>query len=178
MPAEFALPPGRAVVADAPETPDAATDAATPTPRGDSRGHRPRYDAAERRALHDVLREKCVELKPAYAVLCIVHWLHERGHDAVSAADVRALFPTRREGLAGPLRNAADVLRRAREGGMVEALGEGWYKLTPLGRAVVAVLPDGALVGAVRGCRTAACATRPGAVRRAALAAADARPPR
>jgi hypothetical protein len=137
--------------------------------RGDSRGHHPQYDAATRRAVADVLREKGVELKPAYAALCIVDYLHrELGRDAVSAADVRALFPTRREGLAGPLRNAADVLRRAREGGMLESLGAGWCRLTPLGAAVVQALPDGALVGAVRGCRTAACATRPGQGRRAA----------
>ncbi|GLC23945.1 hypothetical protein [Roseisolibacter agri] len=149
-----------------------ATAGGPDAPRGDSRGHRPSYAPDERRALHDVLREKCVELKPAYAVLCIVDWLHARGHEAVSAADVRALFPSRREGLTGPLRNAADVLRRAREGGMLEALGDGWYRLTPLGRAVVAVLPDGQLVGTIRGCRTAACATRPGEARRATLAAA------
>ena len=139
--------------------------------RGDSRGHRPAYGAADRRAVHDVLREMGVELKPPYAVLCIVQWLHARGHAEVSAADVRALFPSRREGLAGTLRNAADVLRSAADADMLEALGEGWYRLTPLGRAVCAVLPDGALVGAVRGCRTAACATRPGEARRAALSA-------
>ena len=137
--------------------------------RGDSRGHKPRYDVAAQRELADVLREKCVELKPSYAVLCIVHWLQERmQRDAVSAADVRAVFPRQRDGLVGPLRNAADVLRRARDGGLLEALGEGWYRLTPLGRAVVAVLPDGALVGVVRGRRTAACATRPGAAHRSA----------
>ncbi len=137
--------------------------------RGDSRGHRPQYDAPTRRAVADVMREKGVELKPAYAALCIVHYLHEQlGRDAVSASDVRALFPSRRDGLAGPLRNAADVLRRAREGGMLEALGDGWCRLTPLGYAVVQALPDGALVGAVRGCRTAACATRPGQRRRTA----------
>lgn len=138
--------------------------------RGNSRGHHPRYTAEERRAVLDVLREKGVELKTPYAALCIVDWLHARGHDAVTASDVRALFPSVRDGLASPLRNAADVLRRAREGGMLESLGEGWYRITPMGRAVVAVLPDGAMVGAVRGCRTAACATRSGAVRRAAMA--------
>jgi hypothetical protein len=139
--------------------------------RGNSRGHRPRYASADRRAVLEVLRDKGVELKPPYAALCIVHWLHECGHDAVTASDVRALFPGAREGLTTPLRNPADVLRRAREGGMLEALGDGWYRLTPLGRAVVAVLPDGAMVGAIRGCRTAACAARSGAVRRAGFAA-------
>ncbi|MDF1505810.1 hypothetical protein [Roseisolibacter sp. H3M3-2] len=139
-------------------------------PRGNSRGHHPRYSAADRRDVLEVLRDKGVELKPPYAALCIVWWLHERGHDAVTASDVKALFPSARDGLAAPLRNAADVLRRAREGGMLEALGDGWYRLTPLGKAVVAVLPDGAIVGALRVRRTAACATRSGAVRRAAMA--------
>jgi hypothetical protein len=149
-----------------------SADAGAP-PRPNSRGHHPRYTPADRREVLEVLRDKGVELKPPYAALCIVHWLHERGHDAVTASDVRALFPTSRDGLGAPLRNAADVLRRAREGGMLEALGDGWYRLTPMGSAVVAVLPDGALVGAVRGCRTAACAARSGAVRRAALGARD-----
>jgi hypothetical protein len=131
------------------------------TPRPLSRAYHPTYDAAQRRDALEFLREKQSELRPAYAALCIVYYLQSvRGHDAVCGGDIRALFPRQADGLAGPLRNAHDILRRAAVRGLVQALGDGWYEITPLGRAVVDALPDDERVAALRGCRTVSCGIR------------------
>jgi hypothetical protein len=71
----------------------------------------------------------------------------------VCGADIRALFPRRQDGIAGPLRNPHDLLRRAAERQLLDALGDGWYRITTLGRDVVDALPDDARVAELRGCR-------------------------
>ena len=72
-------------------------------------------------------------------------------------ADIRLLFPRREERLAGALRNAHDILRRAAVRRLVESLGDGWYGITVLGTAVVEALPDDEQVATLRGCRTVSC---------------------
>jgi hypothetical protein len=132
-----------------------ATNAA---PRPLSRAHHPTYDAATRRDALEFLRAKGCELRPAYAALAIVYYLHRRlERPEVCGADIRALFPRPADGLAGPLRNAHDILRRANVRGLVESLGDGWYRITELGAAVVDALPDDARVAELRGCRTVSC---------------------
>ena len=85
-----------------------------PATRPISRAYHPTYDVATRRRVLEFLRTKDSELRPPYAVLCIVHFVqHTLGRDAACGADVRALFPKRQDALAGPLRNAHDILRRA-----------------------------------------------------------------
>jgi len=123
-----------------------------------SRAYHPTYDAVTRRDALEFLREKGCALRPAYAALCIVYFLHDSlERDAVCGADIRALFPRHADGLAGPLRNAHDILRRAGVRGLVESLGDGWYAITSLGRVVVEALPDDEQVALLRGCRTVSC---------------------
>jgi len=123
-----------------------------------SRAYHPRYEPDARRAVHEFLRAKACELRPAYAALCIAYHLQQSaGRDAVCGADIRALFPRREERIAGALRNAHDILRRAAVRGLVETLGGGWYTITPLGARVVEALPDDERVAELRGCRTVSC---------------------
>jgi hypothetical protein len=123
-----------------------------------SRAYHPSYDAPTRREALEFLREKDCALRPAYAALCIVYFLQRRlDRTVICGADIRALFPRREEGLAGPLRNAHDILRRAAVRGLVESRGAGWYTITELGESVVEALPDDALVATLRGCRTVSC---------------------
>lgn len=134
------------------------TRADTAVRRPLSRAHHPTYDVETRRAALEFMRAKGCELRPAYAALCIVYYLQcELGHEAVCGADIRALFPRREAGLAGPLRNAHDILRRAAVRRLVESLGDGWYGITKLGVAVVQALPDDEQVALLRGCRTVSC---------------------
>ena len=129
-----------------------------PTPRPLSRAYHPKYDANARREVLELLRAKGCELRPAYAALGIAYHLQSVwGRDAICGADIRALFPRREERLAGTLRNAHDILRRAAVRGLVESLGGGWYTITPLGVAVVEALPDDERVAELRGCRTVSC---------------------
>ena len=87
------------------------------TPRPLSRAYHPTYEAATRRDAVEFLRAKGCELRPAYAALAIVYYLQRvLGRDEVCGADIRALFPRPSDRLAGPLRNAHDILRRAVEG--------------------------------------------------------------
>jgi hypothetical protein len=100
-------------------------------------------------------------MRASYAMLCVVYWLQvERGCLAVSPSDVKAILPRLGDVVAGALRSPADTLRRARDEGLVEALGEGRYRLTQLGVAVVYVLPDADQVGALRGQQRALCRRR------------------
>jgi hypothetical protein len=131
-------------------------------PRAGSRTYRPAHDGTRARAVQDFLLAKGGQLRPAYATLCIVYWVERvAGRAAVCAADVRVLFPRRGDAVAGRLRSASDLLCRARDDGLIEALGSGWYRMTPRGAAVVDALPDQDEVAAVRGCRSVRCAARP-----------------
>ncbi|AHG91203.1 hypothetical protein J421_3666 [Gemmatirosa kalamazoonensis] len=128
------------------------------TARPLSRAYHPKYDVEHRRDVLEFLRAKGCELRPAYAALGIAYFLQQRlRRDAICGADIRALFPRREERLAGTLRNAHDILRRAAARGLVESLGSGWYTITPLGVAVVEALPDDQRVAELRGCRTVSC---------------------
>jgi len=128
-------------------------------PRPLSRAYHPVYDANVRRAAGEFLRAKDGHLRAPYAVLCVVHFVHRiLGRPVVCGADVRALFPTPQTDIAGPLRNAHDILRRGAARGLVGAVGDGRYRITPLGNAVVDALPDAGRVAALRGCRTVSCA--------------------
>lgn len=122
------------------------------------RVYRPAYAAPVRRDFADYLQAKGCALRPAYAALCLVSFLAERGgRPAACSADIRALFPKMEEGLAGRLRNPSDILRRAADRELLEPLGGGWYRLTELGREVVDALPDASRVAELRGCRTVSC---------------------
>lgn len=138
-----------------------AEDAPIDGERPLSRAYRPEEDPGMRRAVEDILHAKGSALRPAYAALCIVRWLQDaRDRTAVCAADVRALYPRRPGVVAAPMRDPASHLRRAAEDGLLTAFGSGWYAITPLGRAVVEALPDGALVGVILGRRSASCTPR------------------
>ncbi len=78
----------------------------------------------------------------------------------MSPADVKAILPRLGAVVSGQLRSPADTLRRARDEGLVEAVGDGRYRLTKLGVAVVYVLPDAAQVSALRGVQRALCQRR------------------
>ena len=141
---------------------DASVDLAdAPAARPSTRAYRAVASADDRRAAADFLHQKGTELRPAYAVLCLAHWVvTEAGREAVCAADVRALYPRELGVVSAPLRDPASHLRRASEVGLLEPLGDGWYRPTKLGAAVVAALPDGQLVGAILGRRAASCTVR------------------
>jgi hypothetical protein len=137
---------------------DGVAASATTAVRALSRTYHPAYDAAARRGVVELLREKRGALRPAYAALSIAHYLrHTLGREAICGADIRALFPRRRDDVAGTMRNPHDILRRAAVRGLVESLGNGWYAITPLGSAVVDALPDDARVAELRGCRGLSC---------------------
>jgi hypothetical protein len=125
----------------------------------------PRGDAAVWRSIADFVHAKGGAMRPSYAMLCVIYCL-ERLHGAasVTAADVKAILPQLGDVVDGRLRSPADTLRRARDEQMVESVGAGAYRLTPLGVAVVDALPDAAHVGAIRGTQRARCRRRaPGA---------------
>lgn len=137
---------------------DLPAEPTTSATRPLSRAYHPTYTAESRRQVLEFLRDKGCELRPAYAALAIAYHLQIiDGRDAVCGADIRALFPKRADRLAGALRNAHDILRRAAVRGLVESLGNGWYGITPLGTAVVEALPDDERVAELRGCRTVSC---------------------
>lgn len=137
-------------------------------PRTSSAGccvvHAPRgpgHDAAVRRAAADFVYGKGGELRPRYALLCVVYWLqHEHGCAAVAAADVKAIMPHLGDAVSGRLRSPADTLRRFRDEGLVEAFGDGRYRLTTRGAAVVHALPDDAWVRAILGAQRTSCRRR------------------
>jgi hypothetical protein len=152
------MPSGTPLRAPRSNAPDIGAPPILAAPRPLSRAYHPAYDAATRRDALEFLREKECELRPAYAALCIAYYLQRvRGREAICGADIRALFPRREDRLAGALRNAHDILRRAAVRGLVASLGEGWYGLTELGALVVDALPDDERVAALRGCRTVSC---------------------
>jgi hypothetical protein len=120
-----------------------------------------RSDPAVWRGIADLIHAKGGQMRAHYAMLCVLYWLRaERDCTAVSPADVKAIMPHLGDTVAGRLRSPADTLRRARNEGLVAALGEGQYELTPLGLAVVQALPDAAQVGALRGVRRPRCRRR------------------
>ena len=130
-----------------------------PTCRGAAAA--PARDAAAWRAIADFVHAKGGAMRPSYAMLCVMYWLErECGCADVAAADVKAVLPRLGDAVAGRLRSPADTLRRARDEQLVEALGAGRYRLTPLGVAVVDALPDAAQVGAMRGGQRARCRRR------------------
>jgi hypothetical protein len=114
-----------------------------------------------RRAVADFVYAKGGEMRPRYALLCVVYWLqYEHGCAAVATADVKAIMPPLGGAMAGRLRSAADALRRSREERLVESLGDGAYRLTTLGAAVVHALPDNGRVSALRGAQRTSCRRR------------------
>jgi hypothetical protein len=115
-----------------------------------------------RRAVADFVYAKGGEMRPRYALLCVVYWLqHEHGCATVATADVKAIMPHLGDAMVGRLRSAADALRRFRIERLVEALGDGAYGLTALGVAVVHALPDNEWVSALRGAQRTSCRRRP-----------------
>lgn len=112
-------------------------------------------------AIADFVHAKGGAMRPAYAMLCVIYYLErEDGRASVSAADVKAILPRLGDAVDGRLRSPADTLRRARDERLVEALGDGAYRLTPLGAAVVDALPDAAHVGEIRGTQRVRCRRR------------------
>jgi hypothetical protein len=121
----------------------------------------PHADPAVWRGITDLIHEKGGHMRVQYAVLCVLHWLTaEHGYTAVRLADIKAIMPHLGDAVVGRLRSPADMLRRARDDGMVGARGAGMYELTALGRAVVHALPDADQVGALRGIRRPRCRRR------------------
>lgn len=103
------------------------------------------------------------DLRACYLALAILWWLQVReGRDVVAAADVRALYPRGVGRAAGPLGSVTEVLRRFREAGLLASVGDGWYRVTPLGCEVAAALPDCERVGQLRGLGGAARVVRQG----------------
>jgi hypothetical protein len=122
----------------------------------------PDRDPAAWRAIADFVYAKGGEMRPSYAMLCVAYWLEREGGGAgICAADLKAIMPQLGDAVAGRLRSPADTLRRARDEQLLEPVGAGRYRLTPLGAAVVDALPDSAQVGAIRGSRGARCHRRP-----------------
>ena len=112
-------------------------------------------------AIADFVHNKGGSMRPSYAMLCVIYCLErEHGRESVTAADVKAILPRLGDAVDGQLRSPADTLRRARDERLVEALGDGAYRLTPLGVAVVDALPDAAHVGAIRGTQRVRCRRR------------------
>jgi hypothetical protein len=122
----------------------------------------PGHDPAVRRAVADFVYAKGNALRPRYALLCVVYWLqHEHGCAAVATTDVKALLPHLGGSVAGRVRSPTDTLRRFRDEGLVEALGDGVYWMTTRGAAVVRVLPDDTWVSALRAAQRTSCRRRP-----------------
>jgi hypothetical protein len=112
-------------------------------------------------AIADFVHAKGGAMRPAYAMLCVLYYLERAdGRASANAADVKAILPRLGDAVDGRLRSPADTLRRARDERLVETLGGGAYRLTPLGAAVVEALPDAAHVGAIRGTQRARCRRR------------------
>lgn len=126
-----------------------------------TRRFRPAFDEEARRSAADFVRARGETLRPVYVALCLACWLRRHGgRESVSGADIRALFPTTDDGRRRPLRNPTDVLRRARDAGLLTSAGGGWYAVTPLGDAVADALPDLDAVVAMLGRAGAKCAAR------------------
>jgi hypothetical protein len=91
-------------------------------------------------------------------VLCALYWLGGgAAANPVRSAYIAALYPKH---LGRRLGSAAEPLRHHAERGLAEALGEGRYRITPLGALVVEALPDRAEVGRLRGMRVPAPAPK------------------
>jgi hypothetical protein len=129
--------------------------------RAPARPGSPGQDPAVWRGVADFVHAKGGAMRPSYALLCVMHWLeHEHGCADVGVGDVKAILPRLGDVVDGRLRSPTDTLRRARDQGLVDALGAGRYRLTPLGTAVVDALPDAGQVGAMRGLTQARCRRR------------------
>lgn len=121
-----------------------------------TRAYRPDPSPELRRRVEAHLRALGT-LRAAYVVLAIFRWLQEReGYEAVTGRDARALYPRAASGIAGPCGSLPETLRRLRTMGLTASLADGWQRVTPLGCAVVAALPDAERVRALLGARTAA----------------------
>lgn len=142
-----------------PIRPDTAPMASAPSRSPETPAARRDPDVC--RAITDFVHAKGGAMRPSYAMLCVMYWLErERHQDGTTAADVKAILPRLGDVVAGRLRSPSDTLRRARDEGLVEPLGPGAYRLTPLGVEVVDALPDAAHVGAIRGAQRVHCRRR------------------
>jgi len=86
------------------------------------------------------------------AILCVLYWLDRETPGPVRAGEIALLYP-HHDGRRLP--SAAQELRHHVERGLAESLGEGLYRITPLGRLVVDALPDRVEVARLRGLRRA-----------------------
>jgi hypothetical protein len=86
------------------------------------------------------------------AILCVLYWVEQGApqEGPVRANEISLLYP-RHKGRRLP--SAAQELRHHVERGLAESLGDGMYRITPLGRQVVDALPDRTEVARLRGLR-------------------------
>jgi hypothetical protein len=92
------------------------------------------------------------------AILCALYWLDGETAGPVRANEIRAIYP-RHEGRL--VTSPAQELRHHVKRGLTESLGDGVYRLTSLGRAVVEALPDQDAVAKLRGLRPRGRTSRP-----------------
>jgi hypothetical protein len=90
-------------------------------------------------------------LRSHEAILCVLYWVERGASGPVRAREISLLYP-RHDGRRLP--PATQELRHHVERGLAESLGDGRYRLTPLGRQVVEALPDRAEVARLRGLRS------------------------
>ena len=86
------------------------------------------------------------------AALCALYWLQTDGgrDDGATGQEIATLYP-----LHGKRRmtGMAYLLASLTRAGLAESVAKGWYRITPLGRSVVEVLPDVAMAAQLRGVR-------------------------
>lgn len=111
-------------------------------------------DSVESRAAFAAFIATKGSLRGSEAVLCALHWLGgDSDGGVVHSTEVRALYPRHHGRRLG---SAAQPLRHLSDRGLAEAVGDGRYRITSLGRLVVELLPDRAAIGQLRGLRSAA----------------------
>jgi hypothetical protein len=84
------------------------------------------------------------------AILCALYWLDRETPGPVQANDLRTIYP-RHDGRL--VTSPAQELRHHVKRGLTAPMGDGLYRLTELGRAVVEALPDQDAVAKLRGVR-------------------------
>lgn len=86
------------------------------------------------------------------AALCALYWLEKEGgrDEGATGHEIATLYP-----LHGKRRmtGMAYLLASLTRAGLAESVAKGWYRITPLGRSVVEVLPDAAMAAQLRGVR-------------------------